>query len=151
MKNFIQVANAQLLVKEEANAIKNFKEIASKNLIVRNDLVTFEQLKFKAIIAANERKLDTRIIKALASRAGVYNILQAAGFGMRTHAGFIPSQAAISSRVFIVGHYEHSNSATFKVLPGVVNKFVDGIIAYATTHPEVALSSKRANTRLLSA
>lgn len=151
MSNFINVANAQLLAKEEADVIKNYKNVASMNVINRSDLVTFEQIRFKVIIKANDLKLNENVIKALSSRAGIYNLLQHAGFGMRTHAGFVPSQLAIMTRAFVVGHYEHSNTATFKVRPENADKLVDGIIAYATRFPEVALSSKQANTRLLRA
>lgn len=151
MTKFIEVANAHLLVKEEKDAIKNFKEAASKNVINRADLVTFEQIKFGVIIEANKRKLNTDVIKALASKAGIYNILQKAGYGMRTRVGFVPSELAIRSHEFVVGHYEHSNGAVFKVHPKSSDLLIRGIITYATKHPEVALSSKQANTRLLSA
>lgn len=149
MKNFIEVANALFLVKEENDAIKNFKEVASKHVINRADLVTFEQIKFGVIIEANKRKLNTDVIKALISKAGIYNILQAAGYGMRTRVGFVPSELAIASHAFIVGHYEHSNSAVFKVHPKSSAVLIKGIITYALNHPEVALSSKQANTRLI--
>lgn len=151
MTKFIEVANAHFLVKEENDAIKNFKEAASKTVINRAGLLTFEQIKFGVIIEANKRKINTNVIKALASKAGVYNILQAAGFGMRTRIGFVPSQSAVMSKAFIVGHYEHSNSAVFKVRPESSALLIKGIITYAMNHPEVALSSKQANTRLLRA
>lgn len=151
MKSIIKVANTQLLAKEEDAAIETFKEAASKNVINQRGLVTFEQIKFEAIIEANNRKLNVDVIKALASGAGFYNILQAAGFGMRTRIGFVPSKSAIVSQAFFVGHYEHSDSAVFKVNPRASAMLISVIMSYAATHPEVALSSKQANTRLLQA